>query len=309
MQAKKIIFTCDYNGIELCEALVKQTEQLSLDVKNIGIKTGSSLDYIDVTKLLITELQKDPTAFGVIVCGSGQGVSISANRSSDIRAAMCRTSEDAESVRSKLNANVLCLGSKYTTLEEAMQCLMTFINTPFKSDKHGKCVSKLKASATEHTYTGINLIARAIIVCQNNILLTIPTNSNIEFSSDFCFLPGGHVDYKESSIDALKRELKEEMNVEVKNIEFAGALECSWDRKGQIYHELNLIYKVDLPKLSLSNPPEAIDPFHQFVWHPLSEITKYKILPETLIPLIQEATLPQTPKSLFFSQMIDKKVA
>ena len=309
MRDKKIIFASDYRGIELRESLVKYAQSLELNAKDIGIQTGSPLDYVDITKLLVNELQNDIDTFGVIVCGSGQGVSISANRSNYIRAAMCRTPEDAESVRSKLDANVLCLGSKHNTFEDAIKCLTTFINTPFESEKHGKCTSKLNVNATEHTYTGVNMIVRAIITHKDHILLTTTTNSNTEFASDLYFLPGGHVDYTESAIDALKRELKEEMNVEVNGSEFAGALECTWDRKGRIYHELNLVYKIDVSDQSLENPPEAVDPFHQFVWCPLSEVAKRKILPEKLIPLIQEATSSQGANSLFFSQMMNEKTA
>jgi ribose 5-phosphate isomerase B len=309
MKDRKIIFASDYRGIALRESLVNHAESLGLNVKDIGIQKGSLLDYVDITKLLVDELHHDPDAVGVIVCGSGQGVSISANRSTHIRAAMCRSPEDAESVRSKLNANVLCLGSKYNTFEEAVQCLSTFINTPFDAEKHGRCASKLNVSATEHTYAGVNLIVRGIVTHKNHILFTTTTRGNTEFSSDLYFLPGGHVDYRESALDALKRELKEEMNVEILESEFVGALECSWDRKGRIYHELNLVYKIDIPNLSLENPPKAVDPFHQFVWRPLSEITQYKILPEQLVPLIQEVVTPQGAKSLFLSQMMDKKIA
>lgn len=309
MQQKKIIFACDYNGIELCDSLAKKIESLGLNVKNIGIKIGSSMDYVDITRLLVAELQNDLDAFGVIVCGSGQGVSIVANRSSQIRAAMCRTSEDAESVRSKLNANVLCLGSKYTTLEEATSCLLSFINTSFKSEKHEKCVGKLTTNATDHSYTSANMIVRAIITHEDHVLLTTTTETNTEFALGLYFLPGGHVDYKESAIDALRRELKEEMNLQANCVEFSGALECSWNRNGRIYHELNLVYSVDIDALTLENPPEPIDSFHKFVWVPISEITKYTILPEKLVSLIQEATASPGVRSLFFSQMLDKKAA
>lgn len=307
---KKLIFACDYNGIELKNYLLEYSKSLGMEIKDVGIETGSSLDYIDITKLLVNELQNDDDALGVIVCGSGQGVVISANRSNKIRAAMCRTEQDAISIRSKLNANVLCLGSQNSTLDEAITCLKAFLNTPFKTEKHGQCVSKLTPHLTAHRYDGINMIARAIITHKDHILLTTVTESNNDFASDLYFLPGGHVEYKESAIDALKRELKEEIDVTVSSLEFAGALECTWDRKGKIYHELDLVYKVDLPNLDLDNPPKAVDhAFHQFVWRPLSEIKNYKILPQQLIPLIIEATKTQGTNSLFFSEMMEEKIA
>lgn len=310
MQCKKLVFACDYNGIELKKSLLEYAQSLNLEVKDVGIEAGSPLDYVDVTKLLVNELQNDDEALGVIVCGSGQGVAIAANRSSKIRAAMCRTEEDAVSIRSKLNANVLCLGSKTSTLNEATACLQAFLNTPFKAEKHSSCVSKLTPHLTAHRYDGVNMIARAIITHKDHILLTTVTESNKDFASDLYFLPGGHVDYKESAIDALKRELHEEMGVTVTYLEFAGALECTWDRKGKVYHELDLIYKVQLPNLDLENPPKAIDhAFHQFVWRPLSEIENYKILPHKLIPLIIKSTKADGESSLFFSEMLQEEAA
>lgn len=303
MKEKKIIFASDYRGIGLRESLVTHAKSLGLDIKDIGIQDGSPLDYVDITKQLITELDGQD-AVGVLICGSGQGVTISANRSNKIRAVLCHSSEDAENARSKLNANVLCLGSKNSSLEEAIRCFTTFIDTPFKSEKHEHSASKLSTSATEHTYSGVNMIVRGVIIHENHVLLTTTTKINTEFSSDLYFLPGGHVDYKESAIDALRRELKEEMAIDMDGADFIGALECSWDRKGRIYHELNLVYKVHISNLSLNNPPIAVDPFHQFIWRPLSEIPNYKILPGKLIPLITEAVSTQGSRSVFLSQML-----
>jgi RpiB/LacA/LacB family sugar-phosphate isomerase len=305
----KLFFACDHNGIEMKASLIDHVKSLNREVKDLGISSDSSLDYVDITQMLVKELQHDDTAFGVIICGSGQGVSIAANRSNKIRAAMCRTEEDAISVRSKLNANVLCLGSKNSTLEEAISCLDTFLTTEFKEEKHGTCVAKLTPHLTSHRYDGVNLIARAIIIHQEHILLTTVTENNKDFASDLYFLPGGHVEYKESAIDALKRELKEEMDVNVSSMEFAGALECTWDRKGKVYHELDLIYKVQLPDLDLQNPPKPVDhAFHQFVWRPLSELKNYKILPHHLIPLILESIQKEEGPSLFYSEMLREEL-
>lgn len=151
---------------------------------------------------------------------------------------------------------------------------------------------------------GVNLIVRAVIVHEGHVLLTTTTKNNTEFASDLYFLPGGHVDYKEPAAEALKREIKEEMEIEIKDLDFIGALECSWNRKGQIYQELNLVYTADIENLCLKNPPVAVDPFHQFVWKPLSEMSTYKILPDKLIPLILETAFSKKEKSLFLSQML-----
>lgn len=86
-------------------------------------------------------------------------------------------------------------------------------------------------------------------------------------------------------------------------IDFVGALECSWDRKGSIYHELDLVYKIESPSLSLKHPPESTEPYIKFVWCPFSKLSSYKILPQQLIPMIQEAVRCQS-NALFYSQML-----
>lgn len=303
---QKIIFACDYRGVELKKKLYEYAQTLDLEIKDIGIEEGSPIDYIDITKDLVNELS-DKNSFGVIVCGSGQGVAMVANRYSNMRAAVCRTVQDAEDVRSKLDANILCLGSKQTPLEEAIKCLNVFINTKFKAGKHEKCVSKLYIKASDHTYNGINVIVRAIIMHKNHILLSTVTETNTQFSSNLYFLPGGHVDYREQAIEALKRELKEEMyNLgEIKNIDFVNALECSWDRKGKIYHELNLTYKVEIENLDLEKPPISTESSLKFIWCPLDKIENYKILPEKFMIVLKAIANPQKKQPYFLSQMID----
>ena len=98
------------------------------------------------------------------------------------------------------------------------------------------------------------------------------------------------------------------MNVSLKSASFKGALECTWNRKGSIYHELNLVYMAEINGLSLTKPPVAVDhAFHKFVWMPLNELENLSILPETLKPLIADALSGKTPN--FHSQMLEKQAA
>lgn len=301
MKNKKIIFASDYKGIELRSRLIEHGRSLDLEIEDIGVKEGSLLDYVDITKQLVEKLS-DQTSIGVLICNDGHGVTMAANKFNVIRAALCRTLEDAKMARCKLNANVLCLESQNSSLDDAVSCFDAYINTPFESEKYEKSVSKLGMYATQHSTSGVNLIVRAIIIHQDHILLSTPTESNKEFAANLYFLPGGHVDYKESAIDALKRELMEEMNLVTSVIAFIGVLECSWNKKENIYHELNLIYKVESAGLSLKFPPESTEPFIKFVWCPISQLSNYKILPQQLIPMLQEATRCQS-NALFYSQM------
>ena len=290
---KKIIYASDYRGIELRKALVQKHNFSTYDFEDLGIEDASTLDYVDISKKLAERL-RNTEDLGVMICGSGQGVAIALNRSTHIRAAMCRNVEDAVQIREKLNANVLCLGSKNTSLDDALLTLEAFSNQNFKGEKHSLCVEKLSVNQTVHADNGINLIVRAIIMQDDYILLTTATKENKNFPSDLFFMPGGHVECNEPAIDALKREIWEEMHLVAKKVEFAGLLECSWDKKGKIYHELNLVFKVEIDGLDIKKAPEAKDHnFHQFVWKHLSEIQSISLLPSQLKKIITSFPLQQ----------------
>ena len=196
------------------------------------------------------------------------------------------------------------MGSKYVDLDLAKEIIQAFSKTKFLSGKHSDCVKKLAVNQTGHQKDGVNLIVRAIIIHDNHILLTTPTEDNKNFSQGLFFLPGGHVDYNEPALVALKREILEEMNLECKNERFVGALECSWDRKEIIYHEIDLIYKVQIDNLSLHNPPLAMDhKFHRFVWKKIDELENLTILPHALKKIIANA---ENNRGLFLSEILKK---
>lgn len=302
MEPRRILLGSDHTGVALRKELGEYLQSNGLVVIDIGIEEGSPLDYVDITKELIAEL--DPSAdLAVLICGSGLGVSIAANRSSSIRAALCRNPEDARLARRQTDANVLCLGSRYITPDQAKACVDMFVQTPFKSENHTISTNKLAVTNTQHAVNGVNLIVRAIILLHDHVLLSRPTAKNKHFATDLYFLPGGHVDYNEGAISALHRELKEEMNVEATEESFIGALECSWERKGSIYHEINLVYKVEIANLTLDLPPLSTETNLEFIWCPLNKLSEYIILPKQLALIIKECT-KNTGAALFLSEMI-----
>lgn len=300
----KVIYASDYRGIDLREDLVKRGYNSGFEIIDLGIPKGSPLDYIDISMQLAEELRTKPEAFGVITCGSGQGAVIALNRYAHIRACACRTVDDAIQIRKKQNANVICFGSKHNTPEESAEMIEAFLNTPFVDEKYFACVKKLGSSSTNHVNEGVNLIVRAIIIHKDHILLSTPTESNRSFAKDLYFLPGGHVDYNEPGEVAIKRELLEEMNLHGESTALKGILECSWDRKGRIYHELNLVFQVEIENLRLDNPPTALDHgFQKFIWLPLEKLQEITILPEQLKPIILRAV--QNKEALpFYSKMM-----
>lgn len=302
MESRRILLGSDHTGVALRKELVKYLQSNGLVVIDVGIEEGSQLDYVDITKELIAEL--DPsTDLAVLICDSGIGVSIAANRSSSVRAALCRTPEDAQLARRQTKANVLCLGSRYITPDQAKACVEMFLQPPFKAENHATSTNKLAVVNTHHAVNGVNLIVRAIILLKDHILLSRPTAKNKHFATNLYFLPGGHVDYNEGAVSALQRELKEEMNVEATDTNFIGALECSWERKGDIYHEINLVYKVEIANLSMAKPPLSTETNLEFIWCPLNNLSEYIILPKQLALMIKECT-KNPDKALFYSEMI-----
>lgn len=307
MNQNKIIIASDHTGFKLRASISKYIAALGLEVLDVGILPDSQEDYIDISKQFITMVQSHK-CMGIIICKSGLGVSIASNRSNHIRAALCREPNDVTFARRQNDANVLCLGSSVGTMENALQCVKAFLETPF-ADHHQNCVKKLESVIHNHAANGVNLIVRGVVEHEEHVLLSTPSGSNLEYSSSLFFLPGGHVDYTESAEVALRRELLEEMNLRVDEISLLGVLECTWDKKGKVYHEINLVFRASSADLSLDCPPQSTDAALRFVWAPLANIEEYKILPEKLIPMLKklsQKTSSQPPiLPSFYSDMLE----
>ena len=124
---RKLVYACDYRGIELRKILVKNHNLIDFEAEDLGIDDGSTLDYIDISRILAERL-RNTNDIGVMICGSGQGVAIVLNRFIHIRAVVARSIEDSIQTRQKLNANVVCLGSKYSSFEESQNIIETIEN-------------------------------------------------------------------------------------------------------------------------------------------------------------------------------------
>ncbi len=120
--------------------------QPNLKVKDLGPLTEASVDYPEFAHLLCEEMKphaSDPHTLGVLICGSGQGMAIAANRHSHIRAALCWSVEVAKLSRSHNNANVLCLPSRFVTDDLALEILNVFLSTEFEGGRHERRVAKI----------------------------------------------------------------------------------------------------------------------------------------------------------------------
>ena len=151
MKTIDLIMGSDHRGLELKDKLLDYISpddingETNFDVAVIqNLKpheAGKSVDYPDVVK----EFGKnfDIYTHGILICGSGYGVSIAANRFKDIRAVVCRTPKEAEMGRRHNNANVLCLGADFTTTSQAKKIVKAFFTTDFEGGRHQRRVKKL----------------------------------------------------------------------------------------------------------------------------------------------------------------------
>lgn len=136
-----LFFGCDHNGHILKRGLIAYAQQMGYAAHDLILDTGQ--DYIDLTQKMVHSMLNEPGSFGVLICGSGYGVCMAANRHPMIRAALCRTKEDTEFCRRQNDANILCLGAEFTSLPIAQECLQHFVTRPFKRERHEEHVAKL----------------------------------------------------------------------------------------------------------------------------------------------------------------------
>jgi len=123
--------------------LAEELKRMGRDVLDLGTGGSESVDYPDFADRLAEALRAKKAEQGVLVCGTGIGISIAANRHRHIRAALCHDASTARLARAHNDANVLVLGARTTGVEVARDCLKTFIETPFEGGRHEGRVAKL----------------------------------------------------------------------------------------------------------------------------------------------------------------------
>lgn len=146
---KKIFIAADHAGYELKEKLKRAlTQNPQYSVVDFGTQNTDSVDYPDYADLVCRSIETEPEAYGVLICGSGQGMSIRANKYSYIRAALVYSEETAKLSREHNNANVICLGSRLCTFDQADLWLNIFLETNFAGGRHQARVAKLACSTS-----------------------------------------------------------------------------------------------------------------------------------------------------------------
>ena len=137
---KKIFIASDHAGYDLKQNLLNQFPQI---LTNLGTNSDQSVDYPDFAHILVNEVKSSSNNLGILICGSGVGMSIAANRDPNIRAGLVHNAEIAKLVRQHNDANVLVLPGRFIDVQEAIKCVENFLNTKFESGRHKKRIDKI----------------------------------------------------------------------------------------------------------------------------------------------------------------------
>lgn len=133
----------DHAGYEFKSELVNFLEEKGLQVKDMGVYENISSDYPDFAHPVSYAVEKREVSSGILVCGSGNGVAITANKHQGIRAALCWIPEIAKLARLHNNANIICLPSRFISIDEAKEMVDIFLNTAFEGGRHQTRVDKI----------------------------------------------------------------------------------------------------------------------------------------------------------------------
>ena len=143
IKIKRIILASDHAGFKLKEKIKFFLLKKRKKVLDLGTNNTKSVDYPDFAHLLSKKIKKSDKQLGILVCGSGIGMDMAANRHKNIRAALCYSIKSARLSREHNNANVMTIGSRLTTKKVALRCVGTFIKTNFKGGRHLRRIKKI----------------------------------------------------------------------------------------------------------------------------------------------------------------------
>ena len=133
----------DHAGPEYKKAIVEHLESKGYTVINHGTDTFDSVDYPDFGHAVANDIESKKATFGILICGSGNGISITANKHQEVRAALCWINEIAALARQHNNANIISIPARYTNIKQAVEMVDTFLTTDFEGGRHATRVDKI----------------------------------------------------------------------------------------------------------------------------------------------------------------------
>ncbi|MGN0475800.1 MAG: ribose 5-phosphate isomerase B [Ruminococcus sp.] len=140
-----IALGCDHGGLNIKNAVIKYLEDKGIEYKDFGCFTEESVDYPEYAFKVAQSVTSGECELGILCCGTGIGISMAANKVKGIRAAVVSNEFCAEMTRRHNNANILCMGGRVITEQEAVKYADIFINTPFEGDRHNRRIDMITA--------------------------------------------------------------------------------------------------------------------------------------------------------------------
>ena len=135
----------DHAGPDYKFAIIEYLESKGISVNNHGTDSVDSVDYPDFVHPVAKDVMSKAADFGILICGSANGVAMTANKYQEIRAGICWTKEIVELIRQHNNANILCIPARFTAIPQAIKMVDTFLNTEFEGGRHQRRVDKIPA--------------------------------------------------------------------------------------------------------------------------------------------------------------------
>ncbi|MGV9002555.1 ribose 5-phosphate isomerase B [Flavobacterium sp.] len=139
----KISIGNDHAGPDYKKAIVAYLESKGHEIFNHGTDSEESVDYPDFGHPVAYDVESKKAHFGIVICGSGNGIAMTVNKHQDVRAALCWTTEIAELARLHNDANVISIPARYTSILQAVEMVDTFLNTAFEGGRHERRVQKI----------------------------------------------------------------------------------------------------------------------------------------------------------------------
>lgn len=142
----KITIGSDHAGFEHKTAIISMLQNRGIDVIDRGAFSAESMDYPDSVHPVAKDLQESDVDLGIVICGSGNGVAITANKYQYVRAALCWNMEITELARAHNNANILAIPARFVSENLAIEMVKVFLNTPFEGGRHQRRIDKIPAN-------------------------------------------------------------------------------------------------------------------------------------------------------------------
>ena len=136
----------DHAGTDYKFAIIEYLESKGIKVKNYGTDNIDSVDYADFVHPVALDVNNKESEYGILICGSANGVAMTANKHQNVRAGICWMDEITKLIRQHNNANIICIPGRFTAIPQAIKMVDTFLNTDFEGGRHQARIDKIPLS-------------------------------------------------------------------------------------------------------------------------------------------------------------------